>query len=52
MAMLVAEQNVARTIAFCDRCLVLGGGEVRLVGDRETLTRERDLIRAYLGGEP
>lgn len=52
IAMLVAEQNAARTIAFCDRCLVLVGGEVRLVGDRESLGRERDLVRAYLGGEP
>jgi branched-chain amino acid transport system ATP-binding protein len=52
IAMLLAEQNAARTIAFCDRCLVLAGGEVRLVGDREALRRERDLVRAYLGGEP
>ena len=30
--MLLVEQNAARTIDFCDRCVVLGGGEVRAEG--------------------
>jgi branched-chain amino acid transport system ATP-binding protein len=52
MTMLLAEQNAARTIEFCDRCLVLGKGRVRLHGDREDLRRENGLVHAYLGGEP
>lgn len=49
--MLLAEQNAARTIDFCDRCLVLGGGRVRVQGDREELRGDPDLLRAYLGGQ-
>jgi branched-chain amino acid transport system ATP-binding protein len=48
--MLLAEQNAARTIDFCDRCLVLGGGRVRVQGRREELQGDPDLVRAYLGG--
>jgi branched-chain amino acid transport system ATP-binding protein len=48
--MLLAEQNAARTIDFCDRCLVLGGGRVRVHGRREELQGDPDLLRAYLGG--
>lgn len=48
--MLLAEQNAARTIDFCDRCLVLGGGRVRVQGGREELQGDPDLVRAYLGG--
>ena len=48
--MLLAEQNAARTIDFCDRCLVLGGGRVRVHGGREELQGDPDLLRAYLGG--
>jgi branched-chain amino acid transport system ATP-binding protein len=48
--MLLAEQNAARTIDFCDRCLVLGGGRVRVQGRREELRSDPDLVRAYLGG--
>jgi branched-chain amino acid transport system ATP-binding protein len=47
--MLLAEQNAARTIDFCDRCLVLGGGRVRVQGRREELQGDPDLVRAYLG---
>ena len=47
--MLLAEQNAARTIDFCDRCLVLGGGRVRVHGRREELQGDPDLVRAYLG---
>jgi branched-chain amino acid transport system ATP-binding protein len=48
--MLLAEQNAARTVDFCDRCLVLGGGRVRVQGGREELRDDPDLVRAYLGG--
>ena len=47
--MLLVEQNAARTIEFCDRCLVLGGGRVRAEGRREELQRDPRLLRAYLG---
>jgi branched-chain amino acid transport system ATP-binding protein len=50
--MLLVEQNAARTIDFCDRCLVLGGGRVRVQGGREELRGDSDLVRAYLGGQP
>jgi branched-chain amino acid transport system ATP-binding protein len=52
MTMLLVEQNAARTIDFCDRCLVLGGGRVRAQGTREELQGDPDLLRAYLGGQP
>ena len=45
MTMLLAEQNAARTIEFCDRCLVLGNGGVRLRGEREELRHEGRLLR-------
>ena len=50
--MLLVEQNAARTIDFCDRCLVLGGGRARAQGGREALRADSDLVRAYLGGQP
>jgi len=50
--MLLVEQNAARTIDFCDRCLVLGSGRVRAQGEREELRSNSDLRRAYLGGQP
>lgn len=50
--MLLVEQNAARTIGFCDRCLVLSAGRVRAQGRREELEGEPDLLRAYLGGQP
>jgi branched-chain amino acid transport system ATP-binding protein len=50
--MLLVEQNAARTIDFCDRCVVLGGGRVRAQGGREELRGDADLVRAYLGGQP
>lgn len=49
--MLLAEQNATRTIDFCDRCLVLGGGRVRTQGRREELQGDSGLVRAYLGGQ-
>lgn len=48
--MLLVEQNATRTIDFCDRCLVLGGGEVRARGERQELRDDAGLRHAYLGG--
>jgi len=49
--MLLVEQNAARTIDFCDRCLVLSGGAVRARGKPEELRGDFDLVGAYLGGK-
>lgn len=49
--MLLVEQNATRTIDFCDRCLVLGGGRVRTQGRRGELRADSGLVRAYLGGQ-
>jgi branched-chain amino acid transport system ATP-binding protein len=51
VTMLLVEQNAARTIDFCDRCLVLGGGKVRLSGGREELRASPELLRTYLGSQ-
>jgi len=50
--MLLVEQNAARTIDFCDRCLVLGAGRVRAQGGREELQGDSGLLHTYLGGQP
>jgi branched-chain amino acid transport system ATP-binding protein len=47
--MLLAEQNAARTIDFCQRSLVLAGGRVRASGSREELQRNPEVLRAYMG---
>jgi len=52
VTMLLVEQNAARTIDFCDRCLVLSTGKVRAQGSREELQRNPDVLRAYLGRQP
>ena len=52
VTMLLVEQNAARTIDFCDRCLVLSTGRVRAQGSRDELQRSPDLLRAYLGKQP
>jgi branched-chain amino acid transport system ATP-binding protein len=52
VTMLVVEQNARRTIDFCDRTVVLGGGRVRAEGSREELRRDPDVVRAYLGRAP
>lgn len=53
VTMLLVEQNAARTIDFCDRCLVLSTGKVRAQGSRSELQRNPDVLRAYLGdGQP
>jgi branched-chain amino acid transport system ATP-binding protein len=49
VTMLLVEQNAARTIDFCDRCLVLGTGKIRAQGSRSELQRNPDVLRAYLG---
>ncbi|HEY0391404.1 MAG TPA: ABC transporter ATP-binding protein [Solirubrobacterales bacterium] len=50
--MLLVEQNAARTIDFCDRCLVLGSGRVRAHCVREELRGDPSLLRAYVGRQP
>lgn len=52
VTMLLVEQNAARTIDFCDRCLVLSTGKVRVQGSRGELQRNADVLRAYLGRQP
>ncbi len=52
VTMLLVEQNAARTIDFCDRCLVLSTGKVRTQGSRDELQRNPDVLRAYLGRQP
>jgi branched-chain amino acid transport system ATP-binding protein len=52
VTMLLVEQNAARTIDFCDRCLVLSTGRVRAQGSRGELQSSPDLLRAYLGKHP
>ena len=52
VTMLLVEQNAARTIDFCDRCVVLGTGEIRAQGSRGELQRNPDVLRAYLGRQP
>src|SRR5262249_50702668 len=49
--MLLVEQNAARTIQFCDRCIVLSRGRVRAIGSREELRDNPAVLRAYLGGQ-
>jgi branched-chain amino acid transport system ATP-binding protein len=52
VTMLLVEQNAARTIDFCDRCVVLSTGRVRAEGSRSELQRNPDVLRAYLGRQP
>jgi branched-chain amino acid transport system ATP-binding protein len=47
--MLLVEQNAARTIDFCDRCAVLGGGAIRASGGSEELQGDMGLVQAYMG---
>jgi ABC-type branched-subunit amino acid transport system ATPase component len=49
--MLLVEQNAARTIEFCDRCLVISRGRVGAEGSREDLRANPATVRAYLGGQ-
>jgi branched-chain amino acid transport system ATP-binding protein len=52
VTMLLVEQNAARTIDFCDRCVVLSTGKIRAQGSRDELQRNPDVLRAYLGKQP
>ncbi|HEX6665499.1 MAG TPA: ABC transporter ATP-binding protein [Solirubrobacterales bacterium] len=52
VTMLLVEQNAARTIAFSDRCVVLGTGKIRAQGSRQELQGNPDVLRAYLGRQP
>ncbi len=52
VTMLLVEQNAARTIDFCDRCVVLSTGRVRAQGSRCELQQSPDVLRAYLGRQP
>src|SRR4029077_13371777 len=52
LTILLVEQNVTRTTRFCDRSLLLGGGEVRAAGSRAELQRDPDVLSTYLGGQP
>jgi branched-chain amino acid transport system ATP-binding protein len=49
VTMLLVEQNAARTLDFCDRCVVLSTGRIRARGSRAELRRNPDVLRAYLG---
>jgi branched-chain amino acid transport system ATP-binding protein len=50
VTMLLVEQNVARTIAFCDRTYIIRAGRIELSGSREELQKQDELAQAYLGG--
>ncbi|HWP32953.1 MAG TPA: ABC transporter ATP-binding protein [Solirubrobacterales bacterium] len=52
VTMLLVEQNAARTIEFCDRCVVLSTGKIRATGSRSELQHNPDVLRAYLGRQP
>jgi len=47
--MLLVEQNATRTIDFCDRCMVIAAGRVRVDGRGDELQAGADLLHAYLG---
>lgn len=49
VTMLLVEQNAARTIDFCDRCLVLGEGRIRAQGRRHELQQNPEILHTYLG---
>jgi branched-chain amino acid transport system ATP-binding protein len=52
VTMLLVEQNVARTIEFCDRSLVLSAGRIQAQGSRAELHANPEILRAYLGKQP
>jgi branched-chain amino acid transport system ATP-binding protein len=49
LALLLAEQNAARTVEVSDRLYVLQGGVIRFSGSPTELTRDADLSGLYLG---
>jgi branched-chain amino acid transport system ATP-binding protein len=52
VTILLVEQNVARTLAFSDRCLLLSRGRVRAEGTAEELRRTPRVLATYLGAQP
>jgi branched-chain amino acid transport system ATP-binding protein len=49
VTMLLVEQSVTRTIAFCDRSYIMRSGRIELSGTKDELSRQEDLAQAYLG---
>ena len=49
MSILLVEQNVAESLALCQRAYVLENGEVVLTGDGQTLLTDDRVRQAYLG---
>jgi branched-chain amino acid transport system ATP-binding protein len=50
MTMLLVEQNALRALRLADRAHVMDLGRLTLSGTRETLLRDPDVVKAYLGG--
>jgi branched-chain amino acid transport system ATP-binding protein len=48
-AILMVEQNVRKALQLCDRAYLLESGRVKLVGDRDSFTREASVRQAYIG---
>jgi branched-chain amino acid transport system ATP-binding protein len=48
-AILLVEQNVRKALQLCDRAYLLESGRVKLVGDRDSFTREASVRQAYIG---
>jgi branched-chain amino acid transport system ATP-binding protein len=49
-AVLLAEQNVARSLGCCDRAYVLEIGRIVLSGSADALRESEAVRKAYLGG--
>src|SRR5262249_44159063 len=49
-SVLLAEQNVAKALKYCDRAYVIEVGRVAISGQAEELRRSDIVRRAYLGG--
>jgi branched-chain amino acid transport system ATP-binding protein len=47
---LLAEQNVSKALACCDRAYVLEVGKIVLAGTASTLRDTEEVKRAFLGG--
>jgi branched-chain amino acid transport system ATP-binding protein len=50
ISVLLAEQNVSRSLACCNRAYVLEVGNIVLSGASDTLRNSDAVKRAYLGG--
>ena len=51
VTVLLVEQNARRTIELADRTYVMRGGRIVLAGDRDTVLRDDEYSKAYLGAE-